>query len=173
MARADAARASAGVWRRYGRPQKRPRGAQSRVAILGERAMEPIALAEKAAAKVTAKLGVKARSVPRAQRTAAMRGRATNGGARGKSCARGRGRGVEGGEAGEKRGERERSLCIVCEPDGGEVAPAELADDDIASVGEGVADVYGVVPALDIVLPVLLVLGHDRMRVRRVVGARV
>ena len=73
----------------------------------------------------------------------------------------------------EDERERKRSLCVVCEPDGGKMAPAEFADDEVPAVGEGVADVYGMVPALDVVLPVLLVLGHDRMGVRRVVGASV
>ena len=59
--------------------------------------------------------------------------------------------------------------CVLREPDCGEVAPAELSDDDVAGVGESVADVYGVVAALAVVLPVLLVFGHDRMGVRRVV----
>ena len=56
------------------------------------------------------------------------------------------------------------ALYVLCQPDRREVAPAELADDEVAGVGKGVIDVYGVVPALDVVLPVLLVLGHDRMR---------
>ena len=67
----------------------------------------------------------------------------------------------------------ERSLCILCQPDGGEVAPAELANDEISAVGKGVANVHGVVPALDIVFPIFLVLGHDGMGGRRVVRASV
>ena len=74
------------------------------------------------------------------------------------------------GEGGKKG---KRSLCILCEPYCREMAPAELPDDDVTAVGEGVANVYGMVPALDIVFPILFVLGHDRMRVRRVVGVGV
>lgn len=59
-------------------------------------------------------------------------------------------------------------LCVVCEPDSGKMAPAELADDEISAVGKGVADLDGMVPAFDIVLPVFLVLCHDGSRVRRI-----
>ena len=86
--------------------------------------------------------------------------------------ARGRKRARRGGKY-EDQMKLKRSLCVFCQPDGGEMAPAELADDDVPAVGEGVADVYGVVPALDIVFPIFLVLGHDRMGVRRVVRASV
>lgn len=67
----------------------------------------------------------------------------------------------------------ERSLCILRQPHCREVSPAELANDEISAVGKGVANVYGVVPALDIVFPIFLVLGHDRMGGRRVVRASV
>ena len=60
-------------------------------------------------------------------------------------------------------------LCVLCEPDGGEMAPSEFPDYEVASVGESVADVDWVVAPLDVVLPVLLVFSHDGMRVRRVV----
>ena len=57
----------------------------------------------------------------------------------------------------------------MAEPDGREMAPSEFPDDDVASVRELVADVDRVVSALDIVLPVLLVFGHDGLRVRGIV----
>ena len=63
------------------------------------------------------------------------------------------------------RGKKERKkdrLVILCEPNGGEMAPAEFPDDGVPAIGKGVANVDGVVAALDIVLPVFLVLGHDR-----------
>ncbi len=41
------------------------------------------------------------------------------------------------------------------------MTPSKFPDDDVAAVGELVADVDWVVAALDIVLPVLLVLSHD------------
>ena len=87
--------------------------------------------------------------------------------------------GAQGGHTGAARriGENygdqmkmERSLCVLCQPDGGEVAPAELADDEISAVGKGVANVHGVVPALDIVFPVLLVFCHEGVRRRIVFG---
>ena len=53
------------------------------------------------------------------------------------------------------------------------MAPAKLSDDEVSAVAEGVVYMYGVVPALDIVFPILLVLDHDGMGVRRVVGAHV
>jgi len=53
---------------------------------------------------------------------------------------------------------RENSLVVSREPDGGEVTPTEFAYYDIAPVAEGVADVYRVVSALDIVFPVFFVL---------------
>lgn len=64
------------------------------------------------------------------------------------------------------------SLCVLCQPDGRKVTPSEFPDDLVAFVGEYVANVYGMVPALDIVLPILFVLRHGRVRVRRVVGSR-
>ncbi len=60
-------------------------------------------------------------------------------------------------------------LIVLGEPDGGEVAPAELPDDEIAAVGEGVADMHGVVAAFAVVFEVLLVFGHDRTHVGRCV----
>lgn len=62
--------------------------------------------------------------------------------------------------------------CVLREPDCGEVAPAELSDDDVAGVGESVADVYGVVAALAVVLPVLLVLCHDGLGIRGIGAVR-
>jgi len=53
-------------------------------------------------------------------------------------------------------------FVVLCEPDGGEMAPAEFPDDGVSAIGKGVANVDGVVAALDIVFPVFLVLGHDR-----------
>ena len=55
---------------------------------------------------------------------------------------------------------------VLCEPYGAEMAPAELSYDGIATVREGVADVYRVVTALAVVFPVLLVFGHDGVRRR-------
>lgn len=60
-------------------------------------------------------------------------------------------------------------LGVPREPDRREMPPAELSADDIPAVGKGVANVDRVVAALDIVLPVLLVFGHDGMRERRIV----
>lgn len=41
------------------------------------------------------------------------------------------------------------------------MAPAEFPDDDVAAIGEGVADVYWMVPSLDVVFPVFFVFSHD------------
>lgn len=60
--------------------------------------------------------------------------------------------------------ERDGLLCILCEPNGGEVAPAELSDDNIATVREGVANLDGMIASFDVVLPVLLVFCHDGSR---------
>ena len=76
---------------------------------------------------------------------------------------------VAGGRLDDLEGDMAVEALVVCKPDGGKVAPAELADDGVAAVGEGVTDVDGVIAALDIVLPVLLVLGHERVRGRVVV----
>lgn len=46
-------------------------------------------------------------------------------------------------------------FCILCEPDGGEMAPTELADDDVAAIGELVTNVDGVIATGHIVFPVL------------------
>ena len=46
------------------------------------------------------------------------------------------------------------------------MAPAEFADDEVAAVGKSVADFYGMVAALYIVFPILLIFGHDGRRVR-------
>lgn len=54
-------------------------------------------------------------------------------------------------------------LCVMCEPYGREMTPAKLADDDVAAVAERVTNVDGMVAAFCIILPVLLVLGHDGM----------
>lgn len=66
------------------------------------------------------------------------------------------------------REKKKNILCVVGEPDGGEMAPAELADDGVSAFGKGVTDLDGVVSAFDIVLPVFLVLCHDGSRVRRI-----
>ena len=46
------------------------------------------------------------------------------------------------------------------------MAPAELSEDDIPTIRKGVADVDGMVAAFDVVLPVLLLLCHDGLRMR-------
>lgn len=48
------------------------------------------------------------------------------------------------------------------------MAPAQLPDNDISTLGKKVANLYRMVPALDILLPVLLVLGHHGGRVSHV-----
>lgn len=53
-------------------------------------------------------------------------------------------------------------LLVLCEPDGGKVAPSEFANNDIAIVRERVADFDGMIASSDVVLPVLLVLSHYR-----------
>ena len=67
----------------------------------------------------------------------------------------------------ETRGERERETYghegIPSEPDGGEVAPAEFALDDVAATLEGVANPDGVVASAPVVLRPLVL--------RRVVAA--
>lgn len=52
------------------------------------------------------------------------------------------------------------SLCVLRKPDGREVPPTELPDDDVSAVGEGVADVDWVVAALAVVFPIFLVLSR-------------
>ena len=59
-------------------------------------------------------------------------------------------------------------LFIFCEPYGREVAPAKLAYDGVAALREGIANVDRVIAALAVVLPVLLVFGHDGLGVRRI-----
>lgn len=50
------------------------------------------------------------------------------------------------------------------------MAPAEFPDDDVAAVGESVTHMDGMVAALAVVLPVLLVLSHDGVRGRVEIG---
>ena len=59
-------------------------------------------------------------------------------------------------------------LCILCKPDGGEVAPTEFSDDDVTTIGKLVAYFDWMVATLDVVLPILLIFGHDGLRLRRV-----
>jgi len=46
------------------------------------------------------------------------------------------------------------------------MTPTELSDDDVATIREGVADLYWMIPSLDVVFPVFFVLSHDGGRVR-------
>ena len=86
--------------------------------------------------------------------------------------------GVVGGRADDLEGDV-LAICVVArQPDGGEVAPAELADNGVLAVLVVLADLDGVVAALAVVLRILLVggvvglVGRGRGRVGRV-GQRV
>jgi len=74
--------------------------------------------------------------------------------------------GVVGGGAHDLEGDVLAGDGVARQPDGGEVAPAQLADDDVAAVVVGLADLDGVVAALAVVFRVFLVGG----RLVRVVG---
>ena len=92
------------------------------------------------------------------------------------ACVEGRGANGSKREGRKERNqgkEDARSLCVLCESNSGEMAPSKLSEDEVSAIGEGIADVYGVVPTLDTVFPTLFVLVHDGMRARRAVGARV
>jgi len=44
--------------------------------------------------------------------------------------------------------------------------PAEFSNDDVAAIGESIADLYRMVPSLDVVFPIFFVFSHDGGRVR-------
>jgi hypothetical protein len=64
-------------------------------------------------------------------------------------------------------------LGVLREPYSGEMAPAELPDDDVATIREGVADLDGMVPPFNVVFPIFFVFGHDGGGVRGRVRAGV
>lgn len=51
------------------------------------------------------------------------------------------------------------------------MAPAEFADDDIAFVRKGIANVDWMVASFHVVFPILLVFSHDRWGMRRRIRA--
>ena len=53
------------------------------------------------------------------------------------------------------------------------MTPAEFSDDDIAAIGESVADEYWVITSLDVVFPVFFVFSHHGGGVRRRIGPSV
>lgn len=52
-------------------------------------------------------------------------------------------------------------LCILGQPDGAKMTPAEFPDYGVAAVAESVSELHGVVSALDVIFHILLVFGHE------------
>ena len=59
-------------------------------------------------------------------------------------------------------------LLILRKPDCGEVAPAQLADDDITTVRESIANFYRMVSAFAVIFIIFLIFGHYGSRMGRV-----
>ena len=66
----------------------------------------------------------------------------------------------------DRGGERRYSLGVLREPYCREMPPAEFPDDDVAALRESVADLYRMVPSLDVVFPIFFVFSHNGGRVR-------